>query len=197
MHARRAACTALLALAALTAGCSSRSADDKAHEMPSPTAAKNSASAKAAADTGPLHFGQATRWSATNPDGSHISGTSTVLSYTQPAKDVSLPKSLQTFSKAVWAVLEVKVCADPGSATVEVAQSPWKLGFADDTRLDSPGISGPGVAEPEYAASGATVKGGTCLRGKITYSVRQGTRPNQIVYALQGADPVEWAVPKD
>lgn len=193
MHARRAACTALLALAALTAGCSSHHTDSKAPSTPSHPG-KGSPSAKVAA--GPLRFGQAVSWAHKDTNGNRLTGTSTVLGYTQPAQEVTLPKRLHSFPKAVWAVLEVKVCADSTSAPVAVSQAPWELGFPDDTRLDSPNISGPGVAEPEYAPNEASVNAGSCLRGKITYSVRQGTRPNRVLYAAPGQAPVEWSIPK-
>ncbi|MEU2734684.1 hypothetical protein ABZ656_04315 [Streptomyces sp. NPDC007095] len=194
MYARRAAVAALLVAATVTA-CSSNSADDKAQSKPTKAAASK-APATATPAPGPLKFGSQWRWSDTDDDGKPISGTTTVLSYTQPAKDVDLTKEVSDFAHPVWSVLEVKVCVAAKSSPVTVSQGPWALGFPDDTRLDSPNISGSGVPKPEYASNGATVNAGSCLRGKITYSVERGTRPDRIVYGSAGRDTVEWAVPK-
>lgn len=197
MNTRRAACAALLIAAAAT-GCSSSSDDSKAPatgqsaQAPAPTA---TATPRAAA--GPLQLGTGRHWSDTDNDGSHISGTTTAISYTQPATGIGLPDEAADFKDPVWAVLDVKVCADQDSTSVLVAQDPWALGFPDDTRLQAPRLSGSGVPKPEYpTGGGALVRAGTCLRGKITFSLEKGTRPNRIVYAPDGRDPVEWAVPK-
>lgn len=63
-----------------------------------------------------------------------ISGTTTVLSYAQPAKDVDLTKEASVFAHPVWSVLEVKVCVAAESGPVTVSQGPWAVGFPDDTR---------------------------------------------------------------
>ncbi|MFD7003361.1 hypothetical protein ACFWA5_45755 [Streptomyces mirabilis] len=194
MHARRAAVAVLLVAATATA-CSGNGTDDKAQSKPSKTATSKSPATTTPAP-GPLKFGSNWRWSDKDDDGKPISGTTTVLSYTQPAKDVDLAKNVSDFAHPVWSVLEVKVCIATKSSPVTVSQGPWALGFPDDTRLDSPNISGSGVPKPEYASNGATVNPGSCLRGKITYSVERGTRPDRIVYGSAGRDTVEWAVPK-
>ncbi|MGW2770729.1 hypothetical protein [Streptomyces sp. NPDC001275] len=196
MTARRAACAALLALAALTAGCSNGSDDKPSKAADKPSRPATSETPTATATPGRLSFGSGWHWSATDDDGKSISGTSTVLRYTQPAKDVDLPKEAADFPNPDWSVLEVKVCVDAKSSSVTVSQSPWALGFPDDSRLDAPRLSGAGVAKPEYAANGATLNPGSCLRGRITYSVEHGTRPDRIVYGAVGRDTVEWAVPK-
>ncbi|MFC8361120.1 hypothetical protein ACFUIY_14755 [Streptomyces griseorubiginosus] len=199
MNTRTAACTALLALATLTTGCSGDSTSDDAKSAPSKATSPSpaaAASASPSAAPGPLTVGAGTKWSDTDLDGSPVSGTTTVLSYTQPAKDVELPKSAADFPNPEWAILEVKVCADAASSTFKASQGPWSLSFPDDTRLDAPGLSGGGVPKPEYPVDGASVKAGTCLRGKITFSVDKGTRPTQVIYAPEGRDPIEWAVPK-
>lgn len=198
MNARTAACTTLLALATLTAGCSGNSSDD-AKSTPSKTTSPSPAAAAAASPSstpGPFKVGAGNKWSDTDLDGSPVSGTTTVLSYTQPAKDVELPKAAADFANPEWAILEIKVCADATSSTFKTSQGPWSLSFPDDTRLDAPGLSGGGVPKPEYPVDGASVKAGTCLRGKITFSVEKGTRPTQIIYAPEGREPIEWAVPR-
>jgi hypothetical protein len=196
MHVRRAACTALLALAALTAGCSSNSVDDKpAKATPKPSSTPTKAAATKAASNGPLAFGTGHHWSGTDLDGSHISGTTTVLAYTQPAK-VGLPDEAADATDPEWATLEVKVCADKTSANVQTSQGPWNLGFPDDSRIKAPGYSGGGVPKPEYPVDGAILTPGECLKGKLTFDLEKGTRPNRIIYAVDGSAPVTWTVPK-
>jgi hypothetical protein len=79
---------------------------------------------------------------------------------------------------------------------VTTSQEPWALGFPDYTRIQAPFVNGEGVPKPEYPIGSTAVKAGTCLRGKITFSMERGTRPNQIIYGPEGRDPVEWTVPK-
>ncbi|MER6147969.1 hypothetical protein [Streptomyces hirsutus] len=197
MNTRRAACITLL-VAAVATGCSSNSDDAKAPVTPTPSTAPTSPSATATTDapSGPLKFGAAHHWTGTDPEGRPVSGTTTAISYTQPATGVDLPDEAADFEDSVWAVLEVKVCADKNSNTLIVSQAPWALGFPDDTRLQAPSLTGGGVPKPEYPATEGTVKAGTCVRGKITFSVEDGTRPNQVIYAPAEQEPVEWAVPK-
>lgn len=195
MHVRRAACAAILVTAAAT-GCSSGAADSKAQERAPKHSSAPAASATAKAEAAPLSLGAGRHWSDTDLDDTHVSGTTTVLSYTQPARDVDLGKEASDFAHPEWAVLEVKVCVDRSSSKVQVAQHPWALGFSDDTRISAPEISGSGVPKPEYPVEGTIVSPGSCLRGKITFSVERGTRPSQIVYAPEGREPIVWAVPK-
>ncbi|MFF7274896.1 hypothetical protein [Streptomyces griseorubiginosus] len=198
MNTRTAACTALLALATLTAGCNSDSTSDDVKNTPSKstsTPATAAAAASPSATPRPLKVGVSHKWADTDLDGSPVSGTTTVLNYTQPAKDVELPKAAADFADPEWAILEIKVCTDPTSSTVSTSQGPWSLGFPEDTRLDAPGISGGGVPKPEYPVDGARAKAGICLRGKTTFSVDKRTRPTLVIYAPEGRDPIERAVP--
>ncbi|MYT68151.1 MULTISPECIES: hypothetical protein [unclassified Streptomyces] len=179
-------------------GCNSNvpEASDKPGDRETTPSAAKSPATKPKSDA-PLKLRAGTHWSDTDNDGSHISGTTTALSYIQPATGVDLPNEAADFKNPTWAVLEVKVCADDSSTSVLVAQDPWALGFADDTRLDAPSLSGSGVPKPEYpTGNGALVRAGTCLRGKITFSLEHGTRPATVIYAPMGRDPIEWAVPK-
>ncbi|MFF2475096.1 hypothetical protein [Streptomyces sp. NPDC058066] len=184
-----------LLLGALTA-CSSDSSTTPAATKQSSKAPTGSPDAKSEPGT-PLALGKGTHWSDTDTDGTHISGTTTALSYKQPAPEVDLPAEAADFKNPTWAVLEVKVCTDDSSSTVSVSQAPWALGFADDTRLQAPSLSGSGVPKPEYpTGDGGRITAGTCLRGKLTFSLEHGTRPDTIVYAPEGRDPIEWAVPE-
>ncbi|WP_225638865.1 hypothetical protein [Streptomyces solaniscabiei] len=199
MNIRRTACVALLVAASAT-GCSNDPGGNRAPTTTTPQSSEAptaSAAAKGNTESGPLKLGVGHQWTDTDYDGSPLSGTTTAISYTQPATGVDLPDEVSDFENPVWAILEVKVCAGKDSSTLNVSQGPWALGFPDDTRLQAPGTSGSGVPKPEYpTGDGALVKAGTCLRGKITFSVEEGTRPNEIIYAPEGKDPVEWAVSK-
>ncbi|MGX9887336.1 hypothetical protein [Streptomyces sp. NPDC002276] len=191
MNARTAACAALL-ISAATA-CSNTSSDD--NKAPTTAAKPTSTATTTAAQPKDLTIGAGHHWSDTDLDGSHISATTSVISYTQPAK-VDLPNTLADFPNPTWAILEVKVCADATSTNVMVAQSPWTLGYPDDTRIQAPGVSGAGIPKPEYPVESTAVQPGTCLRGKITFSMAKGTRPDRIIYGPGGRDPVTWTVPK-
>jgi hypothetical protein len=188
MHARTAICVPLLLVAT---ACSGLGDTTEAGAKPKQVAAKPTPATR----TGALKIGTGHHWSDTDTDGSRISGTTTVMGYTQPAKDIGLPDGVSDFPHPAWATLDVKLCADPTSTTVMSSQKPRSLGFPNSTRIQAPLLSGTGVPKPEYPTYGAAVKPGSCLRGKITFSVERGTRPNQVIYAVEGRDPVEWAVP--
>ncbi|MFJ9177078.1 hypothetical protein [Streptomyces sp. NPDC102360] len=196
MHTRRAIGLLSAGLLITTcAACSSTSSHGSVSKpVKSSSRSDQTPAGKAKADA-PLKLGSGTHWRDTNNDGGKVSGTTTALSYMQPA-EVDLPNDAADFKNPVWAVLEVKACADTNSATFGVSQEPWALGFPDDTRLQAPILSGSGVPKPEYASDGELIKAGTCLRGKITFSIEKGTRPDTIVYSPEGRDPIEWSIPK-
>ncbi|MEU8791312.1 hypothetical protein [Streptomyces sp. NPDC048643] len=193
MPVRRAA-AALLIVTTATA-CSVVDGSGPDAEVPA-TAAGSGAGPSAHPAARALAFGTGSHWSDTDTDGSHISGTTTVISYRQPAEDVSLPDEASGVPDPDWAVLDVRVCAATDSTNVIVAQTPWSLRYADGTRVAAPRISSKGVAEPLYSVGGAAVRPGTCYRGKITFSVKHGSKPTGIVYDVDSRDPVEWTVPK-
>ncbi|WP_237551277.1 MULTISPECIES: hypothetical protein [unclassified Streptomyces] len=146
--------------------------------------------------TGTRKLGTGSHWSDTDIDGSPIGGTFTALSYTQPAR-LDLPNEATDFKNPTWAILEVRVCADVSSTPILAAQTPWALEFPDGSRLNAPLLSGSGVPQPEFpTGDGIPVTAGTCLAGKITFSLEHGTRPSTVVYTHAGHDPIEWAVPK-
>ncbi|MFE6482410.1 hypothetical protein ACFVGN_05645 [Streptomyces sp. NPDC057757] len=195
MHARRAA-TAALFIAATATACSS-GADDKAPASAAKTSSQPSATTAAPSARSPLKVGASHSWSDTDEDGSSVSGVTTVMGYAQPVEtDEAITDSLSDFPNPEWATLDIKVCADSSSSTVWSSQGPWSLGFPDDTRIKAPLVSGAGVPKPEYPVDGTAVKAGSCLRGKITFSLARGTRPDLVIYAPEGRDPIEWAVPK-
>ncbi|MFE3167640.1 hypothetical protein [Streptomyces sp. NPDC059224] len=143
-----------------------------------------------------LTLGTGAHWKDVDGDGSHISATTTAVSYTQPAEGVRLPTNLADFPDSEWAVLEVRTCADADSTNVIVAQSPWTLRLKDGTEVKPLGLKGYGVPAPAYPVSAGTVRPGGCLRGKITFGVAEGSRPDSIVYDVQRRPAVTWSVPR-
>ncbi|MFF7891517.1 DUF1942 domain-containing protein [Streptomyces sp. NPDC007907] len=194
---RTRAITAIAVLLLTLTACNDGDSTTQSNADKPSQAASYKAPAEASAPPKPLRFGSGWKWADTDEDGSPISGTTTVLSYTQPADDVGLPEDIADSKNPEWAVLEVKVCVDSKSSSVTVSQEPWALGFPDDTRLDAPIFSGSGVPKPEYATNGATVNPGDCLRGKITFDIERGSRPDSVVYGRADRDTVEWAIPKN
>ncbi|MFF0143535.1 hypothetical protein ACFYRN_45015 [Streptomyces sp. NPDC005227] len=193
MLVRRAA--AALVIACTATACSVTAGSGPNADAPA-AAAKSSGKPTSSPAADALAFGAGSHWSDTDTDGSHISGTTTVIGYRQPAQGVSLPDEASGLPHPDWAVLDVKVCAATDSTNVIVAQGPWSLRYADGTRLTAPKISAEGVAEPVYSVGGAVVRPGTCYRGKITFSVKHGSTPTGVVYDVDSRDPVEWTVPK-
>ena len=183
---------ALLSTIAL-AGCSNSTSDEPAGDA---KPSRKPASQTPTQDPGPLKIGQTHHWRDKGQNEERLSGTVTVLAYTQPSTQVDLPDEVADYDNPDWAVLEVKGCIDKDSGTSGFSQEPWALSFPDDTRVNAPLISGSGTAKPEYSVDGAVVKPGDCLRGKITFSVEHGTRPARILYGPADAAPAEWAVPK-
>lgn len=197
MHARRAALAVLLVAATATACSSSGDTDDKTPIRAAKPNSKPSASASAPADAGPLKIGAPHRWTATDTDGTRLNGVTTVMAYNEPVKmDKALSQGLSDFPDPEWATVDVKLCATATSGTVQTTQSPWALGFPDDTRVKAPMVSGAGVPKPEYPVDATALKAGSCLRGLITFSFARGTHPDRIIYTPADTDPVEWAVPK-
>ncbi|BAC73419.1 hypothetical protein AQJ43_32995 [Streptomyces avermitilis] len=187
MHARTTICAVVLLLAATA--CAGPGHTDE------PDARPKQATAKPVPAAGALKIGVGHHWSDTDTDGSHISGTTTVMGYTQPAKGATLSDDVTDVPHPVWATLDVRLCADATSTTVMASQTPWSLGFPDGTRGRAPLFSGSGVPKPEYPTGSAAVRPGSCLRGKITFAVERGTRPDQVIYDVESRDPVGWAVP--
>ncbi|MEU9155258.1 hypothetical protein AB0D59_33030 [Streptomyces sp. NPDC048417] len=181
----RTAVTAVLLLAATATACTGGGAETTGAEA-----------SRASAATKVLTLGSGRHWKDIDGDGTHISATTTAVSYTQPVKGVRLPTNLADFPDPEWAVLEVKTCADADSTNVIVAQSPWTLRLKDGTEVKPLGLKGYGVPAPAYPVSAGTVRPGSCLRGKITFGMAKGSRPDRIVYDVQRRPAVTWSVPR-
>jgi hypothetical protein len=139
-------------------------------------------------DDGPLKIGT----SATVRDSDGTTVKATVLHYTQPEKGPQSPG--KELGGDTWATAEVKVCNIQGDITV--SQFPWSLSYPDDTRIEVTGLNGGDLPKPEFPTDDVDVKPGDCLRGKIPFPVPSSKRPDRIVYAPDGSDPVEWAISK-
>ncbi|MFE4647736.1 hypothetical protein [Streptomyces sp. NPDC056707] len=172
--------------------CSSESDDPKPATATAP--AKASKPTPAPKPDQPLALGAAYTW-AGESEGLAAKGTTTVLSYTQPAKGVTPPGEGLGVNNAEWAVVEIKVCNTKGSQ-ITVNQDPWSLSFPDDTRTEATGLNGGDLPKPEYPTLPTVIKSGDCLRGKIPYPVEHGKRPDHVVYApVNEPTPIEWAIP--
>ena len=90
--------------------------------------------------------------------------------------------------------MSVKVCNVSGT-DISVSQFPWSLAYADGTSTEVTGSTGGDMPKPEFPMDRA-VKAGRCAAGLIAYPVPSGKRPERIVYAPDGTDPIEWTVPK-
>lgn len=141
----------------------------------------------------PMKIGDTHRWE-TAVEGFTAAGSTTVLSYEQPAKNVSSPGDGLGLTDPQWAVVEVKVC-NTGPDNISASQTPWTLTFPDDTRTETTGLNGGDLPKPEFPTLDTLVKGGDCLRGKIPFAVERDVPPDRIVYTAGESEPVEWAVP--
>jgi hypothetical protein len=145
---------------------------------------------------GKLAIGQSHRWNGLALDETTATtGTTTVLSYSHDVRVPGWPADALDADEPLWVAVEIKVCNDKGG-TVAVSQTPWSLGFPDDSRVESSFLEGPGLPKPEYPTAETKVKVGDCLRGKIPFVIERAQRPDRIIYETLGPDPVEWAVPK-
>ncbi|AQU70100.1 hypothetical protein [Streptomyces niveus] len=173
-------------------GCSNT--DDGDGPVPA-AAAPADASTTPAPDPAPAakKIGHAHRWEA-SVDGLTAAGSTTVLSYEQPAKGASSPGDGLGLTDPQWAVVEVKVC-NTGPDHISASQSPWTLAFPDDTRAQTTGLNGGDLPKPEFPTLDTPVRAGDCLRGKIPFAVEHGIRPDRIMYTPGESEPVEWTVP--
>ena len=93
-----------------------------------------------------------------------------------------------------WATADIRVC-NTGSDDIAVSQDPWSLSYKDGTSMESTGLSGGDMPKPEFPMD-KVLGAEKCARGKVAFPVHAKTRPATIDYAIDGASPIEWAVPK-
>ncbi|MFF9625433.1 hypothetical protein [Streptomyces griseosporeus] len=192
MRTRTAACTALLALALLTAGCSSDT-DDKAAEPSATPTATSASPTPSPAPSRPLAIGD-TLTNTGKVEGKTFKTTVTVLGYTHDFKAQASAADETGAEGYVWSALEVKVCAL--TSEVMTSRFPWTLAYADGARVEPSGTTYDDFPKPEYPIE-ARVNSGDCIRGKIAYAVPGNQRPEKVIYAPESLDEsVEWSLAK-
>ncbi|MFD5633335.1 hypothetical protein ACFWJM_04180 [Streptomyces sp. NPDC127077] len=93
-----------------------------------------------------------------------------------------------------WAAVEMKACLKNGFAVV--TRNSWVLAYADGARIKPSSVTYDDFPRPEYPRM-ATVKAGTCVRGKTVFAVPAKQRPVRVLYtSTTPANPAEWSVPK-
>jgi hypothetical protein len=189
MHARTAACTALLVAATATA--CSNSGEPKTIRVTVTQTVTSPLGTKAEADTdsGVLKMGAKKTINDTESD-ARI--TVQVMEYQQPYKGPQPMKPEDFQGGDIWATINIKIC-NVGTTDISVSQRPWALTYSDSTRIESTGSSGGDMPKPEFPMD-KVVKGGRCAAGLIAYPVPSSKRPERIVYEPDGREPIEWAV---
>ncbi len=114
--------------------------------------------------------------------------------YEQPYKGPQPQKPEDFQGGDVWATIYVKVCNLSGP-DISVSQTPWSLEYADGTSIEVTGSTGGDMPKPEFPMDRA-VEAGRCAAGLIAYPVPSDKKPERVVYAPDGLDPVEWAADK-
>ncbi|MGW3911437.1 hypothetical protein ACWEBX_07885 [Streptomyces sp. NPDC005070] len=93
-----------------------------------------------------------------------------------------------------WAVVEMKACLKNGFAVV--TRNSWVLAYANGARIKPSSVTYDDFPRPEYPRM-ATVKAGTCVRGKTVFAVPGKQRPVRVLYTSTTPEkPAEWSVPK-
>jgi hypothetical protein len=190
MHTRRAAGTALLALAALTAGCSSGGEPKTIRVTVTQTVtAQPSTQAATSATDGILKMG-AKKDIVEAENNLHV--TVQALAYQQPYKGPQ-PQKPEAFQGGdIWATASIKVCNVQG-VDITVSSFPWSLTYGDDTSIKASSLSGGDMPKPEFPAE-KTLKPGRCAAGLIAFPVPSAKKPARLVYEPDGSDPTEWAI---
>lgn len=168
--------TLLLAVAALTAACST---------TPATTVATTPASHPVTTPASPHRLG-------TTQTNASPSATVTVTAFAYRALRSPYPPQRKGY---VWAGVNAKTCITTNSTgkKIPVTFYPWSLQFADDTKI------GPATqwSEDQFTVpifTSRALDAGGCLRGWVVFEVPAGKRPTRVVYAPAGNTPTEWAV---
>ncbi|MFI8294451.1 hypothetical protein ACIGCZ_00740 [Streptomyces nigra] len=196
MNARTALPATLFALAALTAGCTTDSSSDEA--APTTSSAPSPDSASATPEPSPslpkaLAIGDTWKFEGTDESGGPVNGTVTVLGYKQDVKAAVTADEEFNTKGYVWAALELKTCSVEGSFWATT--SPWTLSYEDGARIEPSSTTYDSFPRPEFPFE-TKLTTGKCVRGHVVYPVPGDQRPATVVYAPEGMDPKEWAMPK-
>jgi hypothetical protein len=189
MHARRTAGAALLVAATATACSSSGEPETIRVTVTQTVTSSPSTSDTPDANSGVLKLGAK---KAIDDDANDVHITIQAVEYQQPYKGPQ-PQKPQDFQGGdTWATASIKVCNVSGP-NINVSQMPWSLAYADGTSIEVTGSTGGDMPKPEFPMD-KPVKAGRCAAGLIAYPVPSGKKPERIVYAPEGTEPIEWAV---
>ncbi|MEU0254490.1 DUF4352 domain-containing protein [Streptomyces sp. NPDC006184] len=131
---------------------------------------------------------------AINNDTDDVHISVQAIEYQQPYKGPQPQKPDASQGGDIWATVKIKVCNLSGT-NINVSQTPWSLAYEDGTSIEPTGLTGGDMPKPEFPMD-KPVKAGRCAAGLIAYPVPSSKRPERIVYAPEGIDPIEWAVTK-
>ncbi|MFI1361929.1 DUF4352 domain-containing protein [Streptomyces griseochromogenes] len=189
MHTRTAALTGALLVVATATACSGGSAKPSPTVTVTKTVTAAPGTEDAKTSSGVLKMGMK---KSVNDDANDVHITVRAVEYQQPYKGPQPQKPEDFQGGDIWATASVKVCNIRG-ASISVSPTPWSLAYPDGTSIESTGLSGGDMPKPEFPMD-KPVKAGRCAAGMIAYPVPSGKKPERIVYAPDGADPIEWAV---
>jgi hypothetical protein len=190
MHARRAACAALLVAATATA-CSSSGEPKTIRVTATQTVTASPGEEAPAKAGGALKMGTKKTIDDTE---NNVHLTVQGLEYQQPYKGPQPQKPEDFQGGDVWATASVKVCNIRGT-DITVDQSVWSLAYADGTSTEITGSSGGDMPKPEYPMD-KTIQAGRCAAGLIAFPVPSKKQPERLVYEPDGGSPTEWAILK-
>ncbi|MFF9023931.1 DUF4352 domain-containing protein [Streptomyces eurythermus] len=181
---------ALLAAAGVSA-CTSGSAKPSPTVTVTRTVTATPSAENAQSSSGVLKMG--TRQDI-NDNANDVHITVQALEYQQPYQGPQPQKPDASQGGDIWATAEIKICNISGP-DINVSQTPWSLDYEDGTSIETTGLSGGDMPKPEFPMD-KPVKAGRCAAGLIAYPVPSNKRPERIVYAPEGTEPIEWAVSK-
>ncbi|MGC4985167.1 hypothetical protein ACLQ18_31760 [Streptomyces sp. DT193] len=93
-----------------------------------------------------------------------------------------------------WAAVEIRACLKNGFAVI--TRNSWVLAYADGARIKPSRVTYDDLPRPEYPLM-ATVKAGSCVRGKTVFAVPAKQRPVRVLYTSTTPEaPAEWSVPR-
>ncbi|MEU9138964.1 hypothetical protein AB0D33_23910 [Streptomyces sp. NPDC048404] len=189
MRTRSTTVTVALLLAAVTA-CTGGGHPSKPSTKPATTSAESTAAKPSPDPKAPRALG--TPFTFTT-DGSTMAMT--VLRYEQGTLHLrrSADEEFGT-TGYTWAAVEIRACLKNGFAVV--TRNSWVLAYADGARIKPSGLTYDDLPRPEYPLM-ATVKAGSCVRGKTVFAVPAKQRPAQVLYTSKTPEaPTEWSVPR-
>lgn len=148
----------------------------------------------------PFAVGAPWQWETSSSAAAKVSGSTVVTEYQQDVAHAA-PSPEEAFGAEshgyVWAALKVKLCSDATSGrSLPVANSAWKLGYADGTTVEPSNTGYNQFPKPEFPFGDTSMAPGQCVAGAIVFPVPGDKRPTWAMYAPSGLDtPVAWTLP--